>query len=94
MGCGKSSSYEELYAEIPHNWMKLFLTLKIKEYDVVRLYKLFKSIDKNNDGSIDIDEFLKLIAMEYTMFIQHIFNIFDRNHSGNTVLYIYTKYLV
>lgn len=92
MGCNSSSNnntnnniqYNESssYKNLPSSWLQLFSSLLIQTNEVKSLYKKFKSIDKDHSNSININEFFVLLDIEYTRFNQHIFSIFDVDHTG------------
>jgi len=50
--------------------------------DVATFWKKFRKFDKNLSGTIDIDEFYKLIHEERSIFGDGIFELIDVNHSG------------
>jgi Ca2+-binding EF-hand superfamily protein len=79
MGCGTSSSMEK---KIPKGWYRQFLALKLSKSEVKQLFKIYRKIDSDNSGSIDIIEMLTYLDIENTTFNQRVFSIFDMNRSG------------
>lgn len=77
MGCGKS--IEEL---IPPKWLAQFVALNITKSELTKLYKIFRSVDIDNSGSIDAAELLASLDVEDTPFTSRVFSIFDSNNSG------------
>lgn len=80
MGCGSSSKKVENV--IPKSWMDLFAAMKLTRGEVSNFYKLFKKVDFDNSGSVDIVELLTLLDVERTRFTEHVFTLFDSDGSG------------
>lgn len=78
MGCGTSS----IEKKIPKGWYRQFLALKLSKSEVKQLFKIYRKIDSDNSGSIDIIEMLTYLDIENTTFNQRVFSIFDMNRSG------------
>jgi Ca2+-binding EF-hand superfamily protein len=60
-----------------------FNALGITECDVGRLYGLFRAIDGDGSGSIEIIELLMFLDVERTRFTKRIFSMFDDDNSGS-----------
>lgn len=59
-----------------------FEALQLTETEVTRLYKIFKKVDVDGSGSIELIELLVHIDVERTKFSERIFSIFDEDASG------------
>lgn len=77
--CGSSTRIE---SAIPAGWMELFIALKLTRSDIRKMYKMYKTVDLDDSGSVDTVELLTLLDIERTRFTEHIFTIFDSDGSG------------
>jgi Ca2+-binding EF-hand superfamily protein len=77
MGCGSSMD-----KKIPMEWYRQFVALKLSRSEVKKLFALFRKIDMDRSGSIDVVEMLTFLDIENTSFNQRVFSIFDMNRSG------------
>ncbi len=77
MGCGQS-----IEKKIPKEWFRQFYALKLTRSEIRRLYDLFRKIDMDRSGSIDIVEMLTFLDIENTSFNHRVFSVFDMNKSG------------
>lgn len=62
--------------------MELFAAMKLTKTDVAQLYKIFRKVDFDSSGSVDIVEMLTLLDVERTRFTEHVFTVFDSDGSG------------
>ena len=77
MGCTQS-----VEKAIPKSWMELFAAMKLSKSEVQRLYNIFRKVDMDGGGSVDIVELLTLLDIERTRFTEQIFVVFDSDGSG------------
>jgi Ca2+-binding EF-hand superfamily protein len=78
--------YLNIYSTEPEivRWRPVFEALRLCEADIGRLRRIFRSIDVDNSGSIELLELLMYMDIERTPFTKRIFSIFDDDGS-NTV---------
>ena len=50
--------------------------------DIGKLYKVFRSIDVDNSGTIEVNELMDGSKMEKNAFNDRVFKIFDEDGSG------------
>jgi Ca2+-binding EF-hand superfamily protein len=86
MGCLESSidQYAHIYIENPQlaSWMKEFHSLALTDRAVFQFWQIFKKIDMDGSGSIEIAEMLVHFDIERTKFTKRVFGIFDEDGSG------------
>ncbi len=63
-------------------WKEQFETLQLSEFDIRRLYSIFRHVDVDGSGTIDILELLMFLDIERTRFSQQVFSIMDEDTSG------------
>jgi Ca2+-binding EF-hand superfamily protein len=63
-------------------WRKQFEALQLKASEVSKLYKIFRKVDADGSGTIELIELLVHIDLERTKFTERIFSIFDEDGSG------------
>lgn len=82
MGCGPS--YRYAYTDVPEivRWKPQFDVIKLTEKDVGKIYKIFRKIDKDNSGTIQILEMLNYFDIDRNRFTERVFGIFDEDGSG------------
>jgi Ca2+-binding EF-hand superfamily protein len=82
MGCGPS--YRHCYTDIPETaqWRNTFQTLTFSERDVGRMMKIFRKIDVDLSGEIQIIELLNYLDIDRNEFTKRVFGIFDEDGSG------------
>jgi Ca2+-binding EF-hand superfamily protein len=78
MGCGPSN----IDGKIPESWMELFASMKLTKREVAQMYDIFKKVDLDDSGCVDIVELLTLLDVERTVFTEHVFTVFDADGSG------------
>jgi Ca2+-binding EF-hand superfamily protein len=78
MGNSKSSIEKEL----PGSWITLFHCIKLRNKEIKRLYKVYKNVDIDGEGSVTVAHLLALLDIERTNFTERIFTAFDTKHSG------------
>lgn len=78
MGCGSSAIMKKL----PLEWKAQFAALKIYDADVEKFFKVYRQIDTDNSGAVNIDEMMIYFDIEPTNFCKRIFSVFDMNNSG------------
>ena len=86
MGCCSSgfSEYSHIYKENPElaSWLKQFRALALSDQAVYKFWQIFKKIDMDGSGSIEIQEMLVHFDIERTKFTKRVFGIFDEDGSG------------
>eukprot|EP01032_Pedospumella_encystans_P023264 gene23264-26333_t len=78
MGCGSSN----IDSEVPKSWMDLFAAMRLTRNEVIQLHNLFKKVDFDKSGTVDIVELLTLLSVERTRFTEQLFKVFDSDGSG------------
>lgn len=82
---GICASYDNIY-EIEDGrlkkWKKQFEALQLSRKEVGRLYNVFRKVDADNSGEIELLELLVHIDIERTKFTKRVFAIFDEDKSG------------
>lgn len=73
--------------EIRQDWLDIFKAMKLKNYEVKRLYKIYNSVDADRSGSIDVVELLTFLDIERTPFTERIFEAFDKDHTRRVDFY-------
>jgi serine/threonine-protein phosphatase 2B regulatory subunit len=81
MGCGGSTF--DLERSVPPDWVEQFEALQMNKAELNHLFFAFKSIDRDQGGSIDISELLQHLDIEETSFSKRTFSVFDSNRSGS-----------
>ena len=56
--------------------------LKMDKKDLGRLWKAFKAYDKDKSGSIDVDEFYKMVGEKRSLFGDSIFELIDIDNNA------------
>ena len=79
MCCSIHDIYED--PEI-RGWRKQFEALQLKRSEVEKLYRIFRKVDADGSGTIELIELLVHIDLERTKFTERIFSIFDEDGSG------------
>ena len=79
MGCCLSQS---ILQKIPADWLEQFEALKLTKSELIKLFKIYRAIDKDLKGSIDLEELLSFLEIERTSFTDRAFLVFDANGSG------------
>jgi hypothetical protein len=79
MGCGPS--IYKTNQSIACN-RKTYEALGLNEKNINELYEIFKSIDIDDSGLIDILEMMARLQLEITPFSKRVFKIFDADSSG------------
>lgn len=87
MGCGSSKQQAEYVEPYKHNariaaWKPEFDVLCLTERDIGRLYKIFRKVDVDGSGQIELAELLVHMDVDRTPFTQRVFSIFDEDGSG------------
>lgn len=77
MGCGPS-----IESTVPKSWLELFAAMKLSKSEVQRMYNIFRKVDLDGGGSVDIVELLTLLDIERTRFTEQVFTVFDSDGSG------------
>ena len=78
MGCASSN----IDSEVPKSWMDLFAAMRLTRNEVIQLHNLFKKVDFDKSGTVDIVELLTLLSVERTRFTEQLFKVFDSDGSG------------
>jgi Ca2+-binding EF-hand superfamily protein len=58
-------------------WRTDFEKLMLSEFDIRRLYSIFRQIDVDGSGTIDILESLMFFDVESTRFSRQVFSVMD-----------------
>ena len=77
-----------LYAEWPSaaKERNLFEALTLREVDVARIHEIFRLIDQDSSGRIEVWELLEFIKQPRTRFTKRVFACFDEDGSPMTAL--------
>ena len=75
MGCGSSSYIKD----IPKDWQDIFKAMKLRKWEIKRLFDIYNTVDIDRSGSIDVLELLMFLDIERTPFSQRIFEAFDKD---------------
>jgi Ca2+-binding EF-hand superfamily protein len=78
MGCGGSN----MESKVPQSWLDLFAAMRLTKSEVRQLYNIFRRVDLDGSGSVDIVELLTLFDIERTRFTEQVFTVFDSDGSG------------
>jgi len=71
--------------ELLSKFADLRAAMHLSERDFARMYRYFESANSNNDGCIQLDEFLGFFAQSKSRFTHRVFNMFrDGNEDGIT----------
>ncbi len=84
MGSFNSTPYA---GELKTEWLEVFYAMKLTRPEVVKMYEIFKNIDRDGSGAIDVVELLTLMDIERTDFTERIFSAFDKDHTGKIDFY-------
>lgn len=84
---GASESVHPLEKEIQVDWMDVFLAMRLKKCEVMKLYEIYIKVDCDKSGNIDVVELLTLLDIERTTFTERIFAAFDKDHTGKIDFY-------
>lgn len=83
MGGCCSSKYAHIYDRADINQHReLFTALMLSERDVGRFYYMFRKIDNDDSGLIELAELLAFLDLDKTPFTKRVFQIFDEDLSG------------
>lgn len=77
MGCGNS-----IESQIPQEWYEQFASLKMTKSDMSALLKVYKKVDLDGSGSVDLLELFVFLEVEHTPFTERVFKVFDSNGTG------------
>lgn len=78
MGCGGPS----VESKVPQSWLDLFAAMRLTKSEVQQMYNIFRKVDLDGSGSVDIVELLTLFDIERTRFTEQVFTVFDSDGSG------------
>lgn len=78
---GNSSSYSA-EKDLPESWIKIFHALKLHKREIKKLHKVFRNIDTDSDGIVDVGDILAILDIERTKFTERIFASYDIKHTG------------
>ena len=67
---------------LPQTWIQVFNALKLHKREIKKLHKVFRNIDTDSDGSVDVGDILSILDIERTKFTERIFASYDTNHTG------------
>ncbi len=77
MGCSSST-----VQEIPREWYEQFTALKLSNAEIKKLHNVYRRIDSDRSGVIEIGELFRFLQLERTPFTERVFTIFDMNGTG------------
>eukprot|EP00602_Paraphysomonas_sp_CaronLab_P006278 CAMPEP_0185026646 /NCGR_PEP_ID=MMETSP1103-20130426/10981_1 /TAXON_ID=36769 /ORGANISM="Paraphysomonas bandaiensis, Strain Caron Lab Isolate" /LENGTH=470 /DNA_ID=CAMNT_0027560297 /DNA_START=92 /DNA_END=1504 /DNA_ORIENTATION=+ len=64
------------------SWRDDFERLMLSEFDIRRLYNIFRRVDMDGSGEIDVTEMLLYLDIENNVFSRQVFSIMDVDGSG------------
>jgi Ca2+-binding EF-hand superfamily protein len=67
---------------IPPEWMSIFKTMQFTKAEVNAFYAVFRSVDVDDSGTIEVSELLEFLHIERSLFAQRIFAAFDKDGTG------------
>ena len=78
------SKYHAPYKYFPvlKNFRQTFQCLRISDREIGKLYKMFRGIDVDDSGEVDIAEVLVHLHVEKTFFNKRVFGLLDSDASG------------
>jgi Ca2+-binding EF-hand superfamily protein len=81
---GNCNSYSDVYDKNRQleAWRPQFEALQLKRKEIGKLYRIFRTADVDNSGTIGLPELLGLMDVERTPFSERVFSIFDEDGSG------------
>lgn len=84
MGACQSAYYRDIYTNKPElaQWSSDFECLMFSEADIGALYRIFRKVDNDGSGEIEVAELLAFLDIEKTKFSKRIFCMFDEDNSG------------
>jgi len=85
MGCTNSvaKSFEKFSQTTEfQQWSDDFAALQITKSELLRFYKVFRKVDLDGGGTIDLVEMLTVVDVDRTPFTERVFSIFDDDKSG------------
>jgi len=62
--------------------MKTVTNCKFNEAELRRLYRRFKFLDTNKNGTLSVDEFLRIPELEHNPLVRRVIATFDTDGSG------------
>lgn len=68
--------------DLPQSWIHIFNALKLHRREIKKLHKVFRNIDTNSDGSVDVSDILAILDIQKTKFTERIFASYDTKHTG------------
>lgn len=81
-----------IYSLFAYNWYGnnqsfletrgLFVSLGMTSYEISKLYRAFRRIDKDKSGTIQLLELLNHLDIEHTSYSERVFGMFDIDESG------------
>lgn len=77
MGCGNS-----IETQIPEDWYAQFAALRMTKSEMSSLLKVYKKVDLDGSGSVDLLELFVFLEVEHTPFTERVFKVFDSNGTG------------
>ena len=67
---------------LPKSWIQIFSSLLLSRREMKKLHKVFRNMDLDSDGVIDVADILIALDIERTKFTERIFAVFDYKHTG------------
>lgn len=68
--------------DLPQTWIQIFKALKLHQREIKKLHKVFRNIDVDSDGIVDVSDILAILDIEKTKFTERIFAAYDTLHTG------------
>lgn len=62
---------------------KIILNEIVKKAEILRLYKRFKRLDRDEQGTISTDAFLSIPELSMNPLIMRVIRVFDTNNDDN-----------
>jgi Ca2+-binding EF-hand superfamily protein len=62
--------------------MSIFSTMQFTKAEVNAFYAVFRSVDVDDSGTIEVSELLEFLHIERSLFAQRIFAAFDKDGTG------------
>eukprot|EP01041_Mallomonas_annulata_P012097 gene12097-25376_t len=77
-------SSKPIYSELPslRSWEAFFISLKLYEPDIGKLYKAFKKMIKDNGELLRVFDMLMYLDVDRTPFTERVITMFNMSDSG------------
>mmetsp|Transcript_30923 Transcript_30923/g.51725 ORF Transcript_30923/g.51725 Transcript_30923/m.51725 type:complete len:209 (+) Transcript_30923:21-647(+) len=68
--------------KLPPSWYKLFKTLQFTDTEISKLRQVYKKIDIDHNGRLNIVELLMFLDLERTPYTERVMALFDTDNTG------------